>query len=90
MEAAQQRDPLLLAGLRPRGKCAFRRGDRGTGVVNVTQAHRADHLFGRRVEKLEPFGAVRRDEGAVDIDLVDVKHGRSPNERRCSAARLRV
>ena len=43
-------------------------------VDSIGQPHAACHLFGGRIEQVEPFGAVRFDKGAVEVDLVDDLH----------------
>jgi hypothetical protein len=75
VQPLQQGDAFGLAGAGVSGQGAFGRGNGSECVHAVAQRHVADNGFIGGVHEWRAFAAVRRDEGAVDVDLVDVSHG---------------
>jgi len=56
------------------GEGALGRGHRQVCVDRVAQPDLADLGFGRGIEEVAALLAVRHDEAAVDVDLVDAAH----------------
>ncbi|MNL50343.1 hypothetical protein D3C87_1733540 [compost metagenome] len=64
--------PLACPGKGRKG--ALCRGDRGLGIFDVAETHRADLFLRRRILEIGDLRAMRGYELAVDIDLVDDTH----------------
>jgi len=71
MQTLEHRDALRFGNARERGQGGLGGGDGPLGIFLVGQDDMADDFLGGRIDQREALGAVRLDEGTVDVDVVD-------------------